>query len=381
MLIQTINEFVSNLYDFALDCHSIQQRPLSADRYGDIVDQSLAVGKYADLTAALDAAGSQPLWDRYHRLTRREPAAADSPWHWAWADMEPLVERAVREVALEDAERRVLLLAHPAFPESAASTTNLSSGLQTLMPGEVARAHRHSLQAIRFVLDGGGAVTSVNDQRCPMQEGDLILTPAWTWHEHVHPGQGRVVWFDGLDLPLCRHLDSVFFERAGPQTDTVDPPPTRAAALRTGAVALPPDAFDLRSGGSSRFRYAWERALSALSAATPQPDGSRLLRYVNGESQGAVLPTLDCYLMSAAHGQPTRRYRSTSNAVCVVARGQGSSLVGERAIAWQRNDVFTLPHWNWVSHTATSDDAVLFMMTDRELLAAIGYLREQEEAP
>ncbi len=345
------------------------------------MDQSISGARYGDLVAALATVHSQPLWDRYHRLTRREPAAADKPWSWAWADMEPMIERATREVAMEDAERRVLLLAHPAFPDSAASTTNLSSGLQTLLPGERARAHRHTLQAIRFVIEGGGAVTSVNDQRCAMHEGDLILTPAWTWHEHTHPGSGRVVWFDGLDLPLCRHLDSVFFELAAADRDVVNPPATRAPALRTGSsVALPPDAFDASSESPSHFRYARERAWRALNEATAGADGSRLLRYVNGDSQGAVLPTLDCYLMACGRNLPTRRYRSTSNAVCVVAQGQGSSRIGDVDIAWGQNDVFTLPHWNWVSHTATSDDAVIFMMTDRELLASLGYLRE-EEAP
>ena len=340
------------------------------------MDSSTTSDRYAGFISALSEVGSQPLWDRYHKLTKREPAAADIPWHWPWGLMEPLIERATREVAMEDAERRVLLLVNPAFPDSAASTTNLSSGLQTLLPGEVARAHRHTLQAIRFVVEGGGAVTSVNDQRCAMQEGDLVLTPAWTWHEHVHPGTGRVVWFDGLDLPLCRNLDTVFLELAGADKDVFDPPPTRAASLRKGAVSLPPDAFDMRCESSSRFRYARDRAWSALLDAAPNSDGSRLLRYVNGDSQGAVLPTMDCYLMACARNMPTCRYRSTSNAVCVVAQGQGSSQVGNKTIAWKKRDVFTAPHWNWISHTA-SEDAVIFMMTDRELLASLGYLREE----
>ncbi len=341
------------------------------------MDQVIAADGVADLTAALAVANAQPLWDRYQRLTRREPAAADRPLCWAWADMEPLVQRATREVAMEDAERRVLLLTHPAFPDAAVSTTNLLAGLQTLLPGEVARAHRHALQAVRFVMDGGGAVTSVNNQRCPMFEGDLILTPAWTWHEHVHPGQGRVVWFDGLDLPLCRHLDTMFLEIAGERKDMVEPLPTRAAAVQS-AVALPPDAFDLKESDPSRYRYARERAWRALMQSSAAPDGSRLLRYVNGDSQGPVLPTLDCYLMACAANRPTRPYRSTSNAVCVVAQGQGSSQIGGTSIKWNQRDVFSLPHWNWVSHTAT-EDAVIFMMTDRELLASLGYLREEEQ--
>ena len=342
------------------------------------MEPPLSPGFQSGLVDALAAVNAQPLWDRYARVTRREPAAPDAPWCWPWADMEPLIRRAVSEVGMEDAERRVLLMTHPAFQGAAATTSNLSSGLQTLLPGETARAHRHTIQAIRFVMEGAGAVTSVNDHLSAMSEGDLVLTPSWTWHEHTHPGSGRVVWFDGLDLPLCAHLDTMFFELAQAHAKPVEPLPTRAPALRKGAVALAPDAFDLRNPSDSRFRYAWERAREALDAAAPEPDGSRLLRYVDGESRGAVAPTLDCYLLACAQGRPTRPYRSTSNAVCVVARGEGSSEVGGTTMHWRRNDVFTLPHWNWIRHTAHTDDTVVFMMTDRELLASLGYLRDEE---
>ena len=300
--------------------------------------------------------------------------------HWPWAAMSPLIDRAVKEVSMQDAERRVLLLTHPAFKDSFATTTNLSAGLQTLLPGETARAHRHTLQAIRFVMQGGGALTSVNAQACEMHEGDLVLTPAWAWHEHVHPGTERVVWFDGLDLPLCRDLDTMFFELGGlpgADQDNVDPPVTRAPFYQPNAVNLKPDVFDNHGASPSRFRYAGARAFSALAAATPAPDGSQLLRYVGGDSLGPVLPTLDCYLQAMACNMPTQRMRSTSNAVCVVARGSGYSQVGEKTFAWQKNDVFSLPHWNWISHTAATDDAVIFMMTDRELLAGMGYLKDE----
>lgn len=361
--------------------------------------QPSTTAPYADLIRALAAVHAQPLWDRYARVTRREPAAADAPMCWPWADMLPLIDRACLEVNMDDAERRVLLLTHPDFADSYATTSNLSAGLQTLLPGEVARAHRHTLQAIRFVLEGGdptqSAITSVNDQRCPMRTGDLILTPSWTWHEHVHPAkavnaepsssdgarEGRVIWFDGLDLPLCRSLDTVFFELAGPQKSVVEPPAGRPPALRRGAVALPPDGADpdFPSAESSRFRYAKARAWTALFGAPPDADGSRLLRYVNAEGGGAVLPSLDCYLLALARNQLSRRVRMTGNAVCVVAQGHGTSQVGSQTIKWQRNDVFTLPHWHWTSHTAASDDAVIFMMTDYELLASLGYFREESE--
>jgi gentisate 1,2-dioxygenase len=330
----------------------------------------------ADLDAALRAAAAQPLWDRYQRITTREPTARVPAGHWPWTQMSLLVERAAREVSLADAERRVLLLT-PAGGATA-TTTNLLAGLQTLLPGELARAHRHALQAIRFVVSGRGAVTTVNGEACPMEPGDLVLTPAWTWHEHAHPGVGRVVWLDGLDLPLVAHLDAMFFEPAHPPRPAIAPPPARPSVLPCGMAQLPPDAGDAASPTRCRFRYAWPRALAALRDAAPGDDGSRWLRYVDTQGVGAVTPTIDCYLHQPPRQAAARR-RSTSSAVCVVVDGEGVSRVGGREVAWQRHDVFTLPHWTWVTHQALSDDAVLFLMTDRELLATMGYLREEQE--
>lgn len=339
-----------------------------------------ADSRYAGMVAALAARHAQPLWDRYHRVTTREPRAPDAPMAWAWSDMEPLVERAVHEVSMEDAERRVLLLTHPAFQGRAATTTNLLAGLQTLLPGETARAHRHSLQAIRFVMSGNGAETTVNQHRCPMEEGDLVLTPAWTWHEHVHRGTQRMVWLDGLDLPLLQHLDSMFFEIAAPGATHAVPSPSPAGTSGSDMVALGPDPDDTGNMEPNRYRYSWQRARQALAGAPPRADGSRWLRYVDARSGGAALPTLDCFLLACARQRPTQPTRSTGNAVAVVVQGSGSSRVGAQTITWQRHDVFTLPHWNWVSHTAACDDAVVFLMTDRAFLAMIGYLREETQA-
>ena len=75
----------------------------------------------------------------------------------------------------------------------------------------------------------------------------------------------------------------------------------------------------------------------------------------------------------------TTARRSTSSAICVVAEGEGTSRIGDAVLDWKRNDVFTVPHWQWITHTAGSDNAKLFLMSDRELVASMGYLREEEK--
>ena len=89
-------------------------------------------------------------------------------------------------------ERRVLSLVNPGSKsvEDEATIQNLSAAIQILLPGELARPHRHSMNALRFVLEGSGALTVVDGKPCAMEFGDLILTSAWCWHEHVDRGNG-----------------------------------------------------------------------------------------------------------------------------------------------------------------------------------------------
>ena len=47
-------------------------------------------------------------------------------------------------ITAKEAERRVLMLENPSYQGEAQITETLFSGLQLIMPGEVAPAHRHA---------------------------------------------------------------------------------------------------------------------------------------------------------------------------------------------------------------------------------------------
>jgi gentisate 1,2-dioxygenase len=66
------------------------------------------------------------------------------------------------------------------------------AGLQRVLPGEVAPAHRHTQSALRWVVDGEGAYTAVDGERVTMAPGDFIITPMLTWHDHGNPGDQPV---------------------------------------------------------------------------------------------------------------------------------------------------------------------------------------------
>lgn len=139
-------------------------------------------------------------------------AGLDAPSSRPGPLIEPLLRRSPEFMGPgRGAERRILRLANPGVPERT-STHTISVAVQYLLPGEVAPAHRHTPSAIRFMLRGEGAYTTVEGQPCRMRPGDLVITPSMTWHDHGNAGGEPVIWLDSLDSPLVRYLENLRME-------------------------------------------------------------------------------------------------------------------------------------------------------------------------
>ena len=153
-------------------------------------------------------AGLTPAW--MGRGHDRKPSV--EPFLWRWEQAVPLILKSGEMVTPDrDVERRVLRLTTPGRDHG--TTHTISAALQLLLPGENAPAHRHTPTAIRWVLHGEGAYTTVEGDKCYMERGDLVLTPSWTWHDHNNEGQGPMIWLDGLDTPLVHNLEATFYEQ------------------------------------------------------------------------------------------------------------------------------------------------------------------------
>lgn len=319
-----------------------------------------------------------PLWERTTLHQTGEPRA-EAPILWHWPDVQRLIEEAVDQTSTAVSERRVLLMGNPAFqkPHETRTTSTLQGAFQILMPGESARPHRHTPNALRFMLeDGGETYTVVDGKECRMERNDIVLTPAQTWHSHFHNGSERSVWFDALDASLVGYLDCGFFEPGSKLGNY----PTTASDDAFAVPGLSPVLDDaISTAYSPRFRFPWKETLRALDAAPPLEDGTVRLRLTDPGGNGMAMWPMDSFVVRLSR-EPSRARRSTSSALCVVASGQGISKIGDHEIAWSERDVFTLPHWAWISHRATSDDAVIFTVTDRGYLDRLGFLRDEEAA-
>src|ERR1700724_3678393 len=153
-----------------------------------------------------------PLWEQLHGLVTPLPVPKCLPTVWRYRDVRPYLMQSGSLITAQEATRRVLMLMNPGLGGQASITGSLFAGLQLIMPGEVAPAHRHTQSALRFIIEGHGAYTAVDGERTLMEPGDFVITPSWTWHDHGNDTDAPMVWIDGLDIQLVRLLGASFAE-------------------------------------------------------------------------------------------------------------------------------------------------------------------------
>ncbi len=323
-----------------------------------------------------------PLWTVQEEALVSEPKSKAVPHLWRWRELRPQALRAAELIGTQDAERRVLMLLNPGLAGRIATTNSLFSGLQIVMPGESARAHRHTPAALRFIIDSDGGYTTVDGDRIPMHPGDLVLTPNWTWHDHGNDTNSPMIWLDGLDIPLVHLLESVFFE---PYPEDVQPvtEPTDSTFLKYGAGALTPTWTTSASSHSPLMHYPWDQTWQALMRLAPAVEGSPydgvMLEYTNPTTGGPAFPTMGCHVQLLRPGESTKSHRHTSSAIYHVVEGQGRSIVDGQQLEWEPKDVFCVPGWTFHEHVngSSSEPAVLFSFTDIPVLRSLSLLREQ----
>jgi gentisate 1,2-dioxygenase len=118
-----------------------------------------------------------------------EPVKAFRPYRWSYGQAKTALDAAGRLINTELVERRNLILVNPSDQSGSATARTMMAAYQMIMPGERARAHRHTPSALRLVLDAGpGAYTIVDGKKLPMLPGDVLLTPNWSWHSFANEG-------------------------------------------------------------------------------------------------------------------------------------------------------------------------------------------------
>ena len=324
--------------------------------------------------------GLMPGWD-FQGAQVNEPVPAEQAYRWSWAEtLRPMMVKAYDLVDPVKAERRNLIMVNPGL-KRAATTQTLIAAVQGVLPGEIAPAHRHTAGALRFMIEGRGALTNVDGEPCVMDPASLVLTPQWCWHDHANETDRPVIWLDVLDVPFVLGIDQWFWEPFPHETQ----PRSRPRGdnfKRFGAGIVRPVGPRVHDGSSPLLVYPWDRteaALRDLAELSPDDDGDVTVEYNNPLTGGPVMPTIACRAHMLRPGGVTRPRRTNASAVLHAVRGRGRTIGGGQKLEWEAGDVLAIPHWAWVQHEnrSATEPAFLFSASDAPILHAFGILREE----
>jgi gentisate 1,2-dioxygenase len=336
------------------------------------VSEDAALAALNDELASLDLEGH---WRLSGAVLADEPRPLASAHLWRWADIRRLLLRAGDIRALDGgAGRRTVRLCMPGLEQKWATRT-IHASFQLVKPGETAEAHRHSLAALRFVVEGRGGYTTVEGEKFIMEPRDLVLTPQNTWHDHGNDSDEAMIWIDGHDAPLTLALNAAFFERF---SAPVQPVVHDQQFMRRRTGALRPRGVVRRAEGHP-YIYKWRDAQDSLEAMEPadwDPYDGFAIDYVDPVSGGSTLPTIACRLYRLPPSRSTLRQRETCNRIYHVVQGAGRTVAEAKTLEWHAGDTFVVPGWTWSEHLA-SKDAILFAMSDEPLMRATCLYRRE----
>jgi gentisate 1,2-dioxygenase len=304
-----------------------------------------------ELYDLLDAAGMGNGWNKPEPSLYPVPKKSFVPAHWSYAIARPALDAAGRFVSTELAERRNLILYNPIPGNTYATSRTLVAAYQMVMPGETARSHRHSPNALRLVMDTQpGAYTIVQGRKLPMVPGDVLLTPNWSWHGHANESQACAYWIDFLDVPLVHFLEPMFFEHY--------PGGLEEAGLVDEA---------------SPMRFPFSQTRARLEAQSESQPGQRDVTL-----GPPSIDTIALVVSRLEAGRSLAYPRTTANALFAVIEGRGRSRVDDKEFAWSRGDVFVVP--SWYSHACQVEEtSYLLRVSDEPLLRSLHWLREEQK--
>ena len=322
-----------------------------------------------------------PLWEVLRNVVTKEPKSKCSANIWKFDEVKKLMLEAGDVISAEEAERRVLILENPGLRGASQITGSLYAGLQLIMPGEVAPAHRHTQSALRFIIEGAGAYTAVDGEKTAMLPGDFVVTPSWTFHHHGHEGAGPTIWLDCLDIPIVALFNSTFREEH-PDDEAPLSRPEGDALARYGSGLLPVG-HAAASLNSPVFNYPYARTREALHTlargSAPDAHLGHLMRYVNPLDGGWAMPTMATMIRLLPAGFSTLPYRSSDSMVFIATEGEGAIDVDGQRFEMAPHDIVVVPGWSRYTLHAASD-WVVFSCSDRVALEKLGFFREQRFA-
>jgi gentisate 1,2-dioxygenase len=265
-----------------------------------------------------------------------------------------------------------------------ARTFPIWMNVQIVMPGERTQAHRNMRSETRLVLQAPKeAVFVCEGEAYPMERGDVVISPAWTYHDHFNQGSQPAIFVDGYDngynpnVNINERLPNDAPYQAITRTEgyTLDTLGHVRALSQEEVYPLPP------------MRYRWADTQTAIDALRESEvegdpyDGLHLL-LASPVDGGPTLPTIAWHVQVLNGRQKTLAHRHNSTTFYHVFEGEGVTVIDGERREWHQGDIFAVPPWTWHDHeNSSSSDAILFSIDDWPAMKKLGFYRKEEATP
>ena len=308
--------------------------------------EALLVASDEERDKKIYQAGFIPGWIGEGGL-KPEPIHEFNACSWSWHKGKKLLHSAAKSIDSRVAERRNIRMANTAN-EKRTTLNTIHTSYQMVAPGEFARAHRHTVNAGRLILESSGAFTTLNGEKVYMEPNDIILTPNWVWHGLGNDNEKLgAFWVDFLDDPLVSSLNTIFFEIRDEDYEAME------------------------ENHDSPYHIKWrdlDKELENLDSGVDESHGRRI------KLDTTSIPSMDLFMERLDDKMKTRAIKSTANHIFVCVEGSGSTQVEDTSFPWERGDVVAVPSWKSFSHHS-SVKSTLLEITDQPLMELLGWYR------
>jgi gentisate 1,2-dioxygenase len=294
-------------------------------------------------------------WHKKRASLWKSPQTQFQPMHWSYELGKLALDQAGRWMDTEFAERRNLLLFNPVGDNDYDTVRTLVAAYQMIKPGEYAKPHWHTPNALRFVLEAQpGAFSVVDGVKLPMLPGDVLLTPGGCVHSHYNESDACAYWIDILDVPLVHLLEPMFFEPSHqPLQDVLEEPSDHAYWFK---------ASDVLSHLQAKIR----------SASHPERGGV----YTHQLNSQDHIVTQELNYHHFSSNQVLNIPKTTVSRIFCVASGSGRAVLGGSHFQWKAGDVMALPSWHSAIFSAL-EPSRLFEVNDHPVLSKLGLMRQE----
>jgi gentisate 1,2-dioxygenase len=250
---------------------------------------------------------------------------------------------------------------------------------QILMPGERTQAHRNLRSETRLVCQAPkDAVFVCEYEAYPMERGDVIVSPAWTFHDHWNKDTSPAIWIDGYDNGYNPNVNvNERMPKDNPYEEIRRPADYGRRTLGLARRVTQDAVFPLPP-----MRYPWADTYAALMALKENGEGDpsdgTLIMLASPVDGGPTLPTIAWQAQLFLHGQRTLPHRHNSTTFYFAFEGNGAVVIEGERLEYGQGDIFAVPPWTWHYHESGDDkETVLFSIDDWPAMKKLGFYMKE----